>query len=184
MIERACEFSPCRRYRYTLWREWQCQPVWGSCGLPSGHTGQHDAYAKYLMVIGLNPSTADETKDDPTIRKCIGFAERWGFGALCMTNLFAWRDTKPENMKRVLVPEGETIDSETSRNCYWLRKIAGGAGMILAAWGKHGSYRDRAETVRRILHGRKLHALKLNQDGSPMHPLYVPYETKPVLLQP
>lgn len=178
-IDRDTTFSPCRKYRYTLWREFG-DPEMHFDACNDGERGCQ--LESYLMVIGLNPSTADETNDDPTIRRCIGFAKRWGFGALCMTNLFAYRATDPEVMKRSLSPEGETIDSDTSENCQWLRKIADGSGMILAAWGKHGSFRSRAETVRRILGGKKVYALKLNKDGSPMHPLYVASDTQPVIL--
>ena len=76
---RTAEFSPCRRYRYTLSIEW-------------------DASKERVMFIGLNPSTADETKDDPTVRRCKQFAKDWGYGAMVMTNLFAWRDTDPKKM--------------------------------------------------------------------------------------
>jgi hypothetical protein len=128
------------------------------------------------MVIGLNPSTADETKDDPTIRKCIGFAKRWGFGALCMTNLFAWRDTDPAKMKKAEFPEGEDNHST-------ILQCASEAGMILAAWGKHGKHRNQDVNVGQWLAsiGKQPYCLKLNGDGTPMHPLYVPYETVPQL---
>lgn len=124
----------------------------------------------YLMVIGLNPSTADETKDDPTIRRCIDFAKRWGFGALCMTNLFAWRDTKPENMRRAAEPIG-------AENDRWLQECASGAGLVLAAWGKNGSHQGRAVQVAKFV--PDLHALRVNSDGSPEHPLYVPSHIVP-----
>ena len=170
MSARVCEFSPCRKYRYTLWREWALEDLLVNAGC-STETMAHT----YLMVIGLNPSTADETKEDPTIRRCIDFAKRWGFGALCMTNLFAWRDTKPANMKRALFPVGGDNDM-------WLKRCAEGAGMILAAWGKHGSFLDRGKTVAKDLRGmgHSIHALRLNDDGSPEHPLYIPASTVPV----
>lgn len=142
-MNRETIFSPCRQYRYTLWREW-------------------DLFNRdYLMVIGLNPSTADETQDDPTIRRCIGFAKTWGFGALCMTNLFAWRDTKPENMKAAKEPVGPMNDIHLSQ-------IAFGASMILAAWGKDGAFMDRQKKI--TLTGMK--CLQKNADGTPKHPLY------------
>jgi hypothetical protein len=161
-MTRQCQFSDDRKYRYTLWR------------------GIADMFAtevedRFLMVIGLNPSTADETRDDPTIRRCIGFAQTWGFSALCMTNLFAWRDTLPENMKLATDPVGPDNDR-------WLTTIADEAGMILAAWGRHGSYLNRAHDVMKLL--PPMHRLKSNKDGSPMHPLYVPADTKPVLWKP
>jgi hypothetical protein len=72
-MKRKTIFSAGRHYRYVLWREWEA------------------ANMEYAMFIGLNPSTADEVRDDPTIRRCAGYARRWGYGALCMTNLFAYR---------------------------------------------------------------------------------------------
>lgn len=160
-------FSPCRQYRYALWREWGV----GSLGI-FDHREAPDAY---MLVIGLNPSTADETKDDPTIRRCIDFAKRQGFGALCMANLFAWRDTKPENMKKSQDPVGPLND-------FHLFRLARDAGMILAAWGKHGSHQARSAHVRSLFQesGFPLKALRLNKDGSPEHPLYIPATTQPI----
>jgi hypothetical protein len=159
-IVRRCEFSPCRRYRYTLWREW-----------PSTSLNPCPRWNQYLMVIGLNPSTADEIINDPTIRRCIGFAQRWGFGALCMTNIFAWRDTLPENMKRAADPVGPDNDR-------WLMRCAEGAGMIIAAWGVHGAHIGRADDVRRMV--RRLHCLGTTREGHPKHPLYLRSNTEPV----
>ncbi len=141
-------------YRYTLWR------VWNPVERP-----------RFLMVVGLNPSTADETKDDPTIRRCIGFAKAWGFDALCMTNLFAWRDTDPTGMKAAADPVGVDNDG-------WLREVASRAGLVLAAWGVHGSHMGRAAAVCEWL--PKLHALGFTNDGAPRHPLYMPKSATPV----
>lgn len=165
---KPCAFSACMKYRYTLWREW------GFSGLYSSQAalGRSD---EYLMVIGLNPSTADDTQDDPTIRRCIDFAKRWGFGGLCMTNLFAWRDTKPENMKAAASP---IQPAGTRDNDKWLQHCADNAGMILAAWGTHGRYLDRSLDVVHKLPLMK--CLVKNADGSPKHPLYVPASTTPI----
>lgn len=162
------EFSPCRRYRYTLWREFYPLLAINPPLLPVEGNRAHN----YLMVIGLNPSTADETKDDPTIRRCIGFAKLWGYGALCMTNLFAWRATNPEDMKAQEQPNGFLND-------YHLFERAKGAGMILAAWGKHGRHKGRDADVLCLLESFELHALAVNKDGSPKHPLYVAADTAP-----
>lgn len=121
------------------------------------------------MVIGLNPSTADETKDDPTIRKCIGFAKIHGFEALCMTNLFAFRATDPRDMRKEPDPIGPENDARLS-------ECAKDAGMVLAAWGKHGEHMGRAAAVMSMF--PNLVCLGTNLDGSPRHPLYVPYEQK------
>jgi hypothetical protein len=165
-IIRRCEFSPGREYRYALWREWDCDYLTG-CADDLPHIKE------YVMFIGLNPSTADETKDDPTIRKCIGFAKRWGYGALCMCNLFAFRETEPRLMKEA----GEPVGPHNDR---WLKTIAEGAGLVVAAWGNNGKHRNRAAQVRALM--PELYCLRANTDGSPEHPLYVPYDTKPYKL--
>lgn len=170
-MNRTTQFSPCRRYRYTLWREWD-DCFWGLAD-------DRPQAKQFLMVIGLNPSTADEQIDDPTIRRCMGFAKRWGYGALCMTNLFAWRDTKPEHMKAAAEPCGED-------NGHWLTEVADDAGMILAAWGRHGSFLGRDRNVISALKGCgvQVYCLGHNGDGSPKHPLYIPADTQPILFKP
>lgn len=167
-MSRDTVFSPCRRYRYTLWREWDCDLLTG-CSDDSRHAHE------FVQFIGLNPSTADETKDDPTIRRCIGFAKAWGYGALCMTNLFAWRDTLPENMMKAAEPIGPENDKT-------LLKCAAQAGVIVAAWGKGGNFNGRGIAVCELLRadGRSVSFLKLNSDFSPAHPLYLPATLKPV----
>jgi hypothetical protein len=144
-------FSEDRLYRYTLWREWRPRKT-----------------NEYAMFIGLNPSTADETKDDPTIRKCIGFAKRWGYGALCMTNLFAFRATDPRKMKAHPKPIGPDNDR-------WLTACAREAAVIVAAWGVHGEFLGRDGDVINLIDN--LHCLRLTQDCLPEHPLYVPFDT-------
>lgn len=169
--DRVTQFSPCRRWRYTLWREFYPMRAINPPLLPLEGNQAHN----YLMVIGLNPSTVDEMKDDPTIRRCIGFAKAWGFGALCKTNLFAWRDTKPANMKKAELPEG--IDNQ-----HWILKCGSEAGLVLAAWGKNGSLHNADLNARQWLEriGVQLHCLGTNGDGSPKHPLYIPADTKPI----
>lgn len=170
-VDRRTVFSHCRRYRFALWREFYSVRAIEPPLLPVEGNEAHN----YLMVIGLNPSTADETNDDPTIRRCIGFAKRWGFGALCMTNLFALRATDPEVMKADPAPTGDTNDDH-------LWTLAKGAGMILAAWGKDGNHKDRAAEVLTMLESFPIHALAINKDGTPKHPLYVRADTVPVRL--
>lgn len=173
-MKRETIFSACRKYRYTLWREFYGALAIEPPMLPLEGNRAHN----YLMIIGLNPSTADETKDDPTIRRCIGFAKRWGYGALCMTNLFAWRDTKPEGMKLAADPIGE----ESGK---WIDEIADGAGMILAAWGKHGTFRGRDMEVMRAIEakGKSIYCLGMNGDGTPKHPLYIAAATVAIPLR-
>lgn len=144
-------FSPCRTYRYSLWRHW-------------GGEG-------YAMFIGLNPSTADEIQDDPTVRRCIGFAKDWGFGGLCMTNLFAFRATDPQDMKKAIDPIGPENDRA-------LLDLAEHAGVIVAAWGTHGTFRGRDRTVIKLI--PRLSYLRLTKDQHPAHPLYLPKTLSPV----
>lgn len=150
-MERTAHLSPCRRYRYALWRRWGEGP--------------------HAMFVGLNPSTADETADDPTIRRCIAFARAWGFGALCMTNLFAYRATQPADMLVQDDPVGPENDA-------YLRRLAAEAGVVVAAWGTHGTHGGRHRVVRDMLPG--LHYLRLTKDGHPGHPLYLPASLRPV----
>lgn len=151
----SAEFSPCREYRYALWRWW-------------------DKSNPYLMVIGLNPSTADEKNDDPTIRRCKRFAKDWGFGGLCMANLFALRATNPKDMMNHFRPIGDDNDE-------WLSNLSDGSGMTLAAWGNHGSYMDRdLDVCEFVVGGSRLMCLGKTKPGAPRHPLYVKADTQPV----
>ncbi len=152
----AATFSPCGRYRYDLWRRWD----------------MFNPRPGYVLFIGLNPSTATATVDDPTIRRCIKFARRWGFSAYCMANLFAWRDTDPRKMKLAADPVGPENDHR-------LANLAAGAGLIVCAWGAHGGHRERAGEVVRNLRGLSLQCLGTNANGSPKHPLYLSSLTLP-----
>ena len=154
-MEKSATFSPCRTYRYTLWR------YWGGLFL-SG----------YAMFIGLNPSTADETIDDPTVRRCMGYARDWGFDGFCMTNLFAFRATLPSNMKAAEDPIGPDNDRS-------LLYAAKSAGVIVAVWGTHGVYMNRDEEVKKMI--PNLSYLKLTKKGFPGHPLYLSKTLKPIL---
>lgn len=149
-------FSPCRQYRYALFRKW-----FGGNG--------------YCVFIGLNPSVADERCNDPTIRRDIGFAKRWGYGALCKLNLFAFLSTDPRWMKRQEFPIGPDNDE-------YLRRVCKDAGVVVAAWGTHGAHMGRGEQVRQMLTGAgiDMHVLRLNKDGSPAHPLSLPKTLTPV----
>lgn len=150
-VESSAQFSECRRYRYQLWRKW--------------------SDGGYAMFIGLNPSTADETINDRTICRCMTFAKDWGYGALLMTNLFAFRATDPKVMKREAEPVGPANDQ-------WLMDSAASASVIVAAWGADGIYRNRAQAVRAIV--KPLHYLRLTKDGHPGHPLYLPKTLTPL----
>lgn len=155
----GAEFSPCRTWRYALWRRW----------------GDPELRSSMLAVIGLNPSTADETEDDPTIRRCIAFAKRWRYDGLFMLNLFAFRATLPADMKRAADPVGPTNDQAIYRYCDQ-------SSFILAAWGTHGTFRGRAEEVAKLL-SWPVYCLRLTKQGHPEHPLYVPGNQKPVMFR-
>lgn len=151
-------FSPCRKYRYRLWRRWE----------------EDKPYANFLM---LNPSTADEKELDPTCTRCKVFAIDWGYGAIVVTNLFAWRATEPEDMKAAPDPVGPHNDRH-------IIEVAKAAGIVVAAWGNHGQFQSRMDRVTSLLkaNGVQLHALKMNGTGQPAHPLYLLAGLKPVPL--
>ncbi|MFQ3247759.1 MAG: hypothetical protein ACI9SP_004418 [Arenicella sp.] len=148
------KLSDCRNYRFALWRTW-------------------DDSKPFAMIVGLNPSTADEVKDDPTLTRCINFAKSWGYGGVCMTNLFAYRATDPKDMKAQNDPIG-------ANNDIWLNKLANDAGIVVAAWGNDGSYLSRSNMVVEML--PNLHYLKMNKSGEPAHPLYLKADLIPVLM--
>ena len=149
----GAEFSECRTYRYALWRIWGVGPC--------------------AMFIGLNPSTADENTNDPTIRRCIRFATDWGFGGLYMLNLFAYRSTDP----KVLVSMGDPIGPKNSEALAYYRTKC---ELIVAAWGAHKLASRRGRSVCGII-CRRLDCLGTTKDGSPRHPLYVRADVKPQL---
>ncbi len=138
--------SPCGRYRYSLTRTF--------------FTGR----GRVLFVM-LNPSTADAEIDDPTIRRCIGFARRWGFQELAVANLFAWRATDPRELRQAVDPVGPENDRH-------LMRLSGCADAVIAAWGARGNYHNRAAEVLGLLEGAIEH-LGLTKQGHPKHPLYL-----------
>lgn len=163
-MERKTLFSPDRVYRYTLWREWPGDFWFDEITKGEPGYGRRD---EYVQFIGLNPSTADEKKDDPTVRKCINFAKRWGFGAMCMTNLFAFRATDPKVMKQYPEPVGPDNDK-------WLVEIAKSSGAIIAAWGTNGVHQGRDAAVKKLIPG--MWCLRKTQHGHPEHPCYITYD--------
>jgi hypothetical protein len=134
-------------YRYQLWRTW-------------------DDTKPTVAFIMLNPSTADGTTDDPTIRRCIGYAKDWGYGSLVVGNLFAIRSTDPDKLSEHSASVGPDNDEH-------LLAICDAAEKIVAAWGAHGSFRDRDCEVAHLLDA-DLYALDTTQGGQPTHPLYQP----------
>ncbi len=150
--------SPCGLYRYSLTRNFGTGP-------------------RRVLFVMLNPSTADARQDDPTIRRCISFAEGWSFGSLDVVNLFAGRTPRPD----VLFLMGDPVGPENDRH---IREAAGRAELIVAAWGADPRAANRAKAVLDgplAEHLSKLHVLRWTAAGAPGHPLYVP-KAAPLLL--
>jgi hypothetical protein len=148
-MNNECHFSIDRRYRYSLHHRWA------------------ELFDERAIVwVGLNPSTADESALDPTLRRIRGFSTSWGFTAFIMLNLFAFRATDPRDMLAAedpVGPENDRVLLETAQRC----------GTIVAAWGAHGDHLGRDQAVCRLLDGLTLYCLGITASGAPRHPLYV-----------
>jgi len=156
-------YSPCESYRYLLTRTWAPES------------------ARALFVM-LNPSTATEMQNDPTVERCERRARTLGFGAFRVTNIFGWRATDPKVLRQVPDPVGPGNDAAIARSATeWVRQ--GTADRIICAWGTHGTYLDRGEQVALLLSesGQPLHHLGLTREGHPRHPLYVGYAVQPAI---
>jgi hypothetical protein len=125
-----------------------------------------------VLFVGLNPSTADETDDDPTVRRCVGFAKAWGYERLFLANLFGYRATNPKELLQTTDPVGPDNDQH-------LRNLSRRAELTIAAWGAQGHWHGRNDQVCGIL--SNLHYLKLTKAGHPSHPLYLPKSLRPKL---
>ena len=147
---RSSTFSDCSQYRYSLWREW----------------GAEDA--GFALIVGLNPSLADQHRDDPTIRRCIAFCEAWGLSRLCMVNVFAYRSTSPFEMLKSPQPLGSHTD-ET------IIDLASRAALVVAAWGHQGARFNRSSWFRTNAAPNlsQVFCLGKTKSGEPRHPLYV-----------
>lgn len=151
--ERSAEFSECGRYRYRLARWWG--------------TGRR------LVWVMLNPSTADEQENDPTVERCERRARSMGFDGVEVVNIFALRSTDPN----ALYIEPDPIGPCNARAIL----EAALTGRVVCAWGGHGKLHGHADRAEKMLRefDHELYALKVNRDGSPAHPLYVPYRVEP-----
>ena len=149
-------FSPDETYRYVLRRQLR----------PSLFGG--DSPGKRLVFVMLNPSIATEFVDDPTIRRCMGYAESWGYTHLYVVNLFAYRATDPAELRRHDSPIGPLNDQ-----C--IKAVAERCEGVVMAWGNLGEYLNRAAEVEDILHCvSDPHFLMMTKKGQPQHPLYLP----------
>ena len=136
-------------YRWSLWRSWSSTADQRAC-----------------TFVMLNPSTADGRRDDPTIRRCVGFASREGFTGIHVVNLFALRATDPAKLKMVPDPVGPANDSV-------ILDAVRSSEFIVAAWGQHGPLFGRDEAVLRLLEGHRIWCLGTTKKGQPRHPLPV-----------
>jgi len=143
--------SECGNYRYSLWRIWH--------------------WAKPMMMfIMINPSKADASNDDPTIKRCIGFAKSWGYGGFYVGNLNAYRATDPKELKKVVDPVGPLNQNH-------LLEMSMKSDLIICAWGN--KLGPPSEKIRAL---GELHYLSVNNDGTPGHPLFLKSDLKPILL--
>jgi hypothetical protein len=139
--------SPCGLFRYTLRRTW------------------NEARPKALL-IGLNPSTADHRRNDPTVTREIAFAMSWHCGTLLKGNLFAFRATDPKDMRKAVDPIGPENDK-------WLLEMFSEADIVVCAWGVGGAFMRRDLAVAQLLRGKPLKCLGVTKDSHPKHPLYL-----------
>jgi len=174
--ENGADLSECGLYRYRLWRVW-------------------DAKLPLCTWIMLNPSTADASEDDPTIRKCIGFSKRWGQGGIQVVNLYAYRATDPKELKAAHARGVDVIGPENDEAIAGaLRRLERFSGRVVVAWGgkcrspRRGLMPDRAALglMRAVMAESRPHdadrilCLKRGASGFPWHPLYMPYDTIPM----
>lgn len=151
----VAEYSDCEAYRYTLTRVW-------------------DKAGRKALFVMLNPSTATEVQNDPTVERCERRARALGFGGFRVTNIFAWRDTDPKKMRAAADPVGPLNDTVIVDGCGW-------ADQIIAAWGTHGAHLGRGAAVEALLRssGCEVYHLGLTKHGHPKHPLYIAYTQQP-----
>jgi len=145
-------FSGDRIYRYALSRWW-------------------DEKKPAVMIIGLNPSTADENTNDPTIRRCIGFANRWGFGKLFVCNLFAYKATNPKDLFAYHEPIGNENDQ-------MIMKISKEVQRVVLAYGNLGTFLNRHKKILSLVENP--HYINISKRNLPMHPLYLKYTDQPI----
>lgn len=163
-VTRTAQFSKDRRYRYRLTIKW-------------------DEQLPMCNFIMLNPSTADEVNNDPTVERCQRRAKMMGYGSLVVTNLFALRSTDPSYLRSDPWPISESQNPDL--NDVHIMSSAIEASLIVCGWGKDGVYLDRSTDIVSCLysHNLELHYLKMGKTGEPYHPLYLPYSLRPTLWQ-
>lgn len=155
IVESDAVFSPCTLFRYSLTRIW--------------------TYSKpRLCFCMLNGSTAGKDVNDPTVRRCIGYAIRWGYGSLEVVNLFGWRSTDPKVLPTIKDPIGPDNDEA-------IRRAVARSAIVVCAWGTHGDLNNRGLAVKEMIPADKRRALRITKDGFPAHPLYLPGNLQPIV---
>jgi hypothetical protein len=149
----ACIWSNDRKYRYALFRRFD-----------------ENFLKPNLVIIGLNPSIADENRNDPTVSRCIKHAFRLGYGGLCMLNIFAFVSTNPNGLIEVEEPVGCDNDKYIKRYCK--------DSTVVIAWGNGGLYKKRSNEVLKLLKNRNLYCFGITKQEEPRHPLYLKYDVK------
>jgi len=154
--ESVALYSDCLCYRYALSRVW-------------------DTGGQRVLFVMLNPSTATEVQNDPTVERCERRARALGYGAFRVCNIFAWRATDPRDMRAAPDPVGPDNDAAILEGVAW-------ADTVVCAWGTHGAHMDRGATVARLLRKtqKPLTHLGLTKAGHPKHPLYIAYAVQPM----
>lgn len=149
-------FSHCQNYRYSLWR------IWNVVDNP-----------KMACLILLNPSTADATKNDPTIERCSRRFKKLGYDGIYVVNIFAFRATDPKVMKNQDDPFGP-------KNEEAILECAKASDLVVCGWGTHGDWRNRSSHISELLrrNGILAKCLGKTKSGQPKHPLYISYETE------
>lgn len=156
IIKSDAIFSEDKKYRYLLSRQWQkAKPQ--------------------VCFIMLNPSTATENVDDPSVRKCGEYARKWGYGGISIMNIFGFRSTDPKELKKVIDPIGKENDDHLLVNALF-------CDIVVCAWGMHSLYKNRGVGIKTLLekHGVPLYYLELSKTGVPKHPLYLKGNLQPI----
>lgn len=154
IIQKRALLDETRKYRYVLTRKINQKPP--------------------ILFIMLNPSTADEFQDDPTIRRIIGFTKSWGYGVSIVMNIFAYRSSDPSELRKAIDPIGRLND-------YYLDLVSNHVDKIIVAWGVNGNYLKRAKKViDRLPLRNKVFCLEMTKGGYPKHPLYVRSDIVPI----
>ncbi len=151
----VANYSDCKKYRYDLTRVW-------------------DPEGRKVLFVMLNPSTATEVQNDPTVERCERRARALGFGAFRVCNIFAYRATDPKDMRAQADPVGPLNDAAIREGVDW-------ADEVVAAWGAHGEHLERGAAVEALLRetGTRPKHLGLTKAGHPKHPLYIGYSVQP-----